>query len=65
MFGVVPLICEKKIFITKQMQRGGGGGGEDWFTEGQNPNYDSTRFTKACNINEIQTFAKIPDTARD
>ena len=28
MFGVVPLICEKKIFITKQMQRGGGGGGE-------------------------------------
>ena len=48
-FGVVPLICAKKSFITKQMQRGGGGGGgggEDWFTEGQNPNYDSARFTK-------------------
>ena len=31
MFGVVPLICAKKSFITKQMQRGegewGGGGG--------------------------------------
>ena len=38
---------------------------EDWFTEGQSPNYDSARFTKACNINEIQRFAKIPETARD
>ena len=72
-FGVVPLLCVKKSFITKQMQRGeggwggggGGGGAEDWFTEGQNPNYDSARFTKACNINEIQRFAKIPETARD
>ena len=26
-FGVVPLICVKKSFITKQMQRGEGGGG--------------------------------------
>ena len=59
-FGVVPLICAKKL------QGGGGGGGEeDWFTEGQNPNYDSARFTKACNINEIQQFAKISQTARD
>ena len=24
LFGVVPLICTKKIFITKQMQRVGG-----------------------------------------
>ena len=24
-FGLVPLICAKKRFITKQMQRGGGG----------------------------------------
>ena len=53
------------------MQRGkgewgwGGGGAEDWFTEGQSPNYDSARFTKPCNINEIQRFAKIPETARD
>ena len=45
MFGVVPLICAKKSFITKLMQRKGGGGG-DWFTVGQNPNYDSARFTK-------------------
>ena len=44
-FGVVPLICAKKSFITKQMQRGGGVRGEDWFTEGQNPNYGSARFT--------------------
>ena len=44
---------------------GGGGGAEDWFTEGQSPNYDSARFTKPCNINEIQRFAKIPETARD
>ena len=57
-FGVVPLICVKKSFITKQMQREeggwGGGGAEDWFTEGQNPNYDSAWFTKACNINEFK-----------
>ena len=26
MFGVVPLICAKKCFITKQMQREAGGG---------------------------------------
>ena len=44
---------------------GGGGGAEVWFTEGQSPNYDSARFTKPCNINEIQRFAKIPETARD
>ena len=69
MFGVVPLICAKKCFITKQMQREeggwGGGGAEDWFTEGQSPNYDIARFTKACNINEIQRFAELPETARD
>ena len=49
------------------MQRGNGdgGGAEDWFTEGQSPIYDSARFTKPCYINEIQRFAKIPETARD
>ena len=71
MFGVVPLICAKKSFINQADAKGewgwGGGGGaeEDWFTEGQSPNYDSARFTKPCNINEIQRFAKIPETARD
>ena len=67
MFGVVPLICAKKSFITKQMYNQadvkGGGGGGDWFTV--NPNYDSARFTKECNINEIQRFARIPQTTRD
>ena len=63
------LYLRRKVLKTKQMQRGsgdgGGGGAEDWFTEGQSPNYDSARFTKPCNINEIQRFAKIPETARD
>ena len=72
MFGVVPLICAKKSFINQADAKGsgdggggGGGGAEDWFTEGQSPNYDSAQFTKPCNINEIQRFAKIPETARD
>ena len=56
-------MCEEKFY--NQADAKGGGGGEDWFTEGQNPNYDSARFTKECNINEIQRFAKIPQTARD
>ena len=33
------------------MQRGEGGVER---TEGQNPNYDSARFTKACNTNELR-----------
>ena len=62
-------MCEEK-FYNQADAKGGwgmgrGGGAEDWFTEGQSPNYDSARFTKACNINEIQRFAKIPETARD
>ena len=70
MFGVVPLICAKKSFINQADAKGewgwgGGGAEEDWFTEGQSPNYDSAQFTKPCNINEIQRFAKIPETARD
>ena len=69
MFGVVPLICAKKSFYKPSRCKGGvgmgGGGAEDWFTEGQSPNYDSARFTKPCNFNEIQRFAKIPETARD
>ena len=44
---------------------GGGGGGLVYITEGQSLNYDSARFTKPCNSNEIQRFAKIPETARD
>ena len=68
MFGVVPLICAKKSFINQADAKGewgwGAGGAEDWFTEGQSPNYDSARFTKPCNINEIQRFAKIPHSAK-
>ena len=57
----------RRKFYNQADAKGGGGmgGAEDWFTEGQSPNYDSARFTKACNINEIQRFAKIPETARD
>ena len=64
-------MCEEKFYKPSRCKggvgMGGGGGGaeEDWFTEGQSPNYDSARFTKPCNINEIQRFAKIPETARD
>ena len=58
---LLPLIYAKK----RSRCKGGGGGAEDWFTEGQSPNYDSARFTKGCNINEIQRFAKIPETTRD
>ena len=54
-------MCKEK-FYNQADARGGGG---DWFTVRQNPNYDSARFTKECNINEIQRFAKIPETARD
>ena len=61
-------MCEEKFYNQADAKGGGGGGGGgevDWFTEGQIPNYDSARFTKACNINEIQRFAKIPETTRD
>ena len=62
-------MCEENFYNQADAKGGGGGGGwrgeEDRFTEGQNPNYDSARFIKACNINEIQRFAKIPQTARD
>ena len=62
-------MCEEKFYNQADAKRGGGmgggGGAEDWFTEGQSPNYDRARFTKACTINEIQRFAKIPETARD
>ena len=56
-------MCEEKFYKPSRCK--GGGGAEDWFTEGQSPNYDSARFTKLCNINEIQRFAKIPETACD
>ena len=56
-------MCEE-MFYNQADAKGGGGGG-DWFTVGQNPNYDSARFTKECNINEIQRFARIPQTTRD
>ena len=60
-------MCEEKFYNQADAARGGGGGGGgvDWFTEGQNPNYDSARSTEACNSNEIQRFAKIPQTASD
>ena len=48
-------MCEEKFYKQADAKGGGGGGGgggEDWFTDGpQNSNYDSARFTKACNIN--------------
>ena len=53
-------MCEE-MFYNQANAKGGG----DWFTVGQNPNYDSARFTKECNINEIQRFARIPQTTRD
>ena len=64
-------MCEEKFYNQADakggggMGGGGGGGGVGLVYEGQSPNYDSARFTKACNINEIQRFAKIPETARD
>ena len=67
-FGVVPLMCTKKFFITKQRPREGKGrewGRKDQFTEDQNLNYDSARFSKTSNVNEIQRFARIPQAARD
>ena len=55
---VVPLICTKKIFITKQIQRGRGGWGEKYrFAEGHNPIYDSVRFMH-------QTFMKFKGLLR-
>ena len=61
-FGVVPLICAKKSFITKQMQRGGGVRGRTGLRKVK------TQITvvrgSPCNI-KIQRFAKIPQTARD
>ena len=50
------------------MQRGSGDGGAGRRTGLRKVKaqiYDSARFTKPCNINEIQRFAKIPETARD
>ena len=50
-------MCEEKFYNQADARGeggGGGGGGEDWFTEGPNPNYDSARFTKACNVNEFK-----------
>ena len=44
-------MCEEKFYnqadAKGEGRMGGGGGAEDWFTEGQSPNYDSARFTKA------------------
>ena len=59
-------MCEEMFYNQADAKGGGGGGGGgDWFTVGQNPNYDSARFTKECYINEIQRFARIPQTTRD
>ena len=57
-FDVVSLICTKKIFIANQRQ--GKGEGECGRTS-----LRSARFNKAGNVNEIQRFARIPQTTRD
>ena len=62
---VISFSAEGEKFYNQEDAKGGGGGGGDWFAQGQNPKYDSARFTKVCNIKEIQRFAKIPQTARD
>ena len=55
-------MCDEKFYNQADARGGGGGGGRGLvFTEGQNRNYDSARFTKACNIH----FANVPQTARD
>ena len=44
-------MCEEKFYNQADAKGdawvGGGAGPQDWFTEGQSPNYDSARFTKA------------------
>ena len=65
-FDVVSLICTKKIFITNQRQgKGEGECGRTSLRKIRNEIYDSARFNKAGNVNEIQRFARIPQTTRD
>lgn len=65
-FDVVSLICTKKIFIANQRQgKGEGECGRTSLRKIRNEIYDSARFNKAGNVNEIQRFARIPQTARD
>ena len=65
-FDVVSLICTKKIFIANQRQgKGEGECGRTSLRNIRNEIYDSARFNKAGNVNEIQRFARIPQTTRD
>ena len=65
-FDVVSLICTKKIFIANQRQgKGEGECGKTILRKIRNEIYDSARFNKAGNVNEIQRFARIPQTTRD
>ena len=65
-FDVVSLICMKKIFIANQRQgKGEGECGRTSLRKIRNEIYDSARFNKAGNVNEIQRFARIPQTTRD
>ena len=65
-FDVVSLICTKKIFIANQRQgKGEGECGRTSLRKIRNEIYDSARFNKAGNVNEIQRFARIPQTTRD
>ena len=63
-FDVVSLICTKKIFIANQRQ-GKGECGRTSLRKIRNEIYDSARFDKAGNVNEIQRFARISQTTRD
>lgn len=65
-FDVVSLICTKKMFIANQRQgKGEGECGRTSLRKIRNEIYDSARFNKAGNVNEIQRFARIPQTTRD
>ena len=65
-FDVASLICTKKNFIANQRQgKGEGECGRTSLRKIINEIYDSARFNKAGNVNEIQRFARIPQTTRD
>ena len=65
-FDVVSLICTKTIFIANQRQgKGEGECGRTSLRKIRNEIYDSARFNKAGNVNEIQRFARISQTTRD
>ena len=65
MFGVVPLICAKKSFINQADAKGEWGGGGGGRRTGLRKVKAQITIVRGSNINEIQRFAKIPETARD